>query len=517
MLFNSYPFLFLYLPVTLLVFFWAAKSSRRLAATWLAAASLVFYSIWNPAYLLLLILSIFFNYSVGIGLTRFFDSGQKQKLKQLLLVGVAINLLLLGYYKYFGFFIDSLNAVTALDIKINQIILPLGISFFTFTQIAFLVDASKGLARELNFIHYVLFVTYFPHLIAGPVLHHKEMMPQFASPATYRIDLSNIAVGFAIFAIGLFKKVVFADGIAPYVSPGFSAAAGGAPLPFFDAWGCALAYTFQIYFDFSGYTDMAIGLSRLFGVRLPLNFNSPYKSESIIEFWRRWHMTLSRFLRDYLYIPLGGNRLGSVRRYLNLFTTMLLGGLWHGAGWTFIIWGVLHGLYLVVNHAWQGIEPLLPVRMGRRAGTILTFLAVVVGWVFFRAENVTAAMSILNGMIGRNGFTLPAFILSIHPFMEEMFKSLGIGASLGGGTRFISTYLWITGLALIAFFFPNTQEIIPGMVSMVKKDNTPQEKTSLASRFTWSPSKSWAIGLGLVTATGILAMNQVSEFLYFQF
>ncbi|MBL8463808.1 MAG: MBOAT family protein, partial [Thauera sp.] len=353
MLFNSPEFIYLYLPIVLVGFFWLAATSHRIAAVWLAAASCFFYGWWNPVYLGLLGASIVFNYGMGIRLARESARPPGERRRAFLVFAVGANLLLLGYFKYFNFFADSARVVFDGHWHFDAIVLPLGISFFTFTQIAFLVDAWRGEAREFNFVHYTLFVTYFPHLIAGPVLHHREMMPQFAQPSTYRLDWENIAVGLAIFGLGIFKKVVLADGIAPHANAVFQAAEAGQALSLLDAWGGALAYTFQLYFDFSGYSDMAIGLSRMFGVKLPLNFDSPYKAGSISEFWRRWHMTLSRFLRDYLYIALGGNRKGSLRRHANLFVTMVLGGLWHGAGWTFVVWGALHGFYLMVNHAWR--------------------------------------------------------------------------------------------------------------------------------------------------------------------
>ena len=300
MLFNSYAFIFLYLPLVLLGFFAIARIHQAWAAAWLALASLFFYGYWNPIYVGLLMASIVCNYGFGTWLGK-----AVAQRKRILTLAVSADLLLLGYYKYANFFVDSVNTVSGSDWQVGNIILPLGISFFTFTQIAFLVDTYQGKVKEFNFIHYTLFVTYFPHLIAGPVLHHKEMMPQFALPATYRFNPENMAVGLTIFFIGLFKKVILADGLAEYVGPVFAAHGAGMQLSFIDAWGGALCYTLQLYFDFSGYSDMAIGLSRLFGVTLPLNFHSPYKSVNIVEFWRRWHMTLSRFLRDYLYIPAG--------------------------------------------------------------------------------------------------------------------------------------------------------------------------------------------------------------------
>ena len=318
MLFNSYAFLLAYLPVTVLGFFLAGRLSKTAGAAWLAACSLFFYAWWDYRYLILLVASICANYIVGGYITR--HSGSP-KGRLALGIAVAANLVLLGYYKYADFFLSSSNAILGTDWQILGIILPIGISFFTFTQIAFLADAFAGKVTEYRFIYYLLFVTYFPHLIAGPVLHHKEMMPQFDEDRNYRPNAANFAIGLTIFAIGLAKKVLIADNLAGYAAPAFAPTAGSSTL--FLAWGGVLAYTFQLYFDFSGYSDMAIGLSRLFGVRLPLNFNSPYKSNNIAAFWRRWHMSLSRFLRDYLYIPLGGNRHGNVRRQTNLLTTCL--------------------------------------------------------------------------------------------------------------------------------------------------------------------------------------------------
>jgi alginate O-acetyltransferase complex protein AlgI len=326
------------------------------------------------------------------------------------LVGAIVaNLALLALFKYANFFISSINSLGG-HIGVLDVVLPLGISFFTFTQIAFLVDVHRGVAREYNFVHYLLFVTWFPHLIAGPVLHHKQMMPQFALPATYRPDATSISLGLTLFSIGLFKKVVLADHLAAFADPVFNATAAGSHPMLLAAWAGVLAYALQIYFDFSGYSDMAIGLSRMFNIRLPLNFDSPYKAASIIDFWRRWHMTLSAFLRDYLYYGLGGNRKGPVRRYINLFTTMLLGGLWHGAGWNFVLWGGLHGVYLIINHGWRrlmGHGGVPASRLAHAASVAITFAAVFFAWVPFRATHWADTIAIWKGMVGLNGVSLP--------------------------------------------------------------------------------------------------------------
>ena len=519
MLFNSLEFMFLFLPATFIGFFAFGGWRRDVAAAWLALASLVFYSWWSPIYVLLLLISIGCNYFFGM---RIAHSAHRKR--AWLIVAIALNLLALCYFKYANFFIENTGTLLGADWKIAEVILPLGISFFTFTQIAFLADTYQGKAREYNLIHYMLFVSYFPHLIAGPVLHHKQMMPQFGMPETYRISSSNIAIGLTIFAIGLFKKVILADGIAVYATPVFSAAEHGKILTIIEAWGGALCYTFQLYFDFSGYSDMAIGLSRLFNIKLPLNFNSPYKAANIVDFWRRWHMTLSNFLRDYLYIALGGNRYGVIRRYVNLEITMLLGGLWHGAGWTFVIWGGLHGIYLVINHLWRGMRRNVGADsgasgFGRILGIAITFAAVVVGWVFFRSANLSTANSIIQSMFGFHGVMLPSALRgALGPDGQANLAALGITFGDVGGLfkRPFETF-WIVGSMAFVWLLPNTQEIMggyrPAWTDDEKTQAVPQRKTLL----TWKPRACWAIATGITLAWGILAISRVSEFLYFQF
>jgi len=335
MLFNSFQFVFIFFPVVFLGFYVFGRINQSLAILWLCGASLYFFGQWNAQYLWLLSASIITNYVFGYTISH----SNKLLSKYILIAALCSNLLILGYYKYSGFLADTLHKATGMNLSFGQIILPLGISFFTFTQIAFLVDSYQRKAKEYNFSHYILFVTYFPHLIAGPILHHSQMMPQFRLNSTYRINWDNITRGLMMFIIGFGKKMLLADSFSGYVRPIFDLSDQGSTPLFFESWMAILAYGLQLYFDFSGYCDMAIGISLCFNIRLPVNFNSPYKSLSIIDFWRRWHITLSTFLRDYLYIPLGGNRHGENRRYLNVFITMLLGGLWHGAGWTFVIWG----------------------------------------------------------------------------------------------------------------------------------------------------------------------------------
>jgi len=515
MLFNSYSFVFLYLPITLLGFFSLGRRNPQLAGLWLVFASFIFYAWWNPIYVLLLAASIGFNYLVGLHLAKLHESQELQTKARVLFLSIASNLILLAYYKYTNFFADSLNELINTHYNLEKIILPIGISFFTFTQIAFLVDVARGYAKEFNIVHYCLFVTYFPHLIAGPVLHHKEMMPQFAKRETYLFNPDDFALGLTLFFFGLFKKLILADNIAVFSTPVFEAASHGMALSLLEAWGGALSYTFQLYFDFSGYSDMAIGLSRMMGVKLPINFNSPYKSANIIDFWRRWHMTLSRFLRDYLYIPLGGNRKGVFRRYINLFATMLLGGLWHGANWTYLVWGGLHGVYLIINHLWQGLyrglgyESASSSWLYRAFSTLLTFLAVVVAWVFFRADSFNTALSILKGMAGYNGLALPM------KWIEGWDSSAGISHwLLDNGIRTTNNYtLFAAGeelrllvfLLLICWFMPNTVELFA----------LEQYKTKLFLR--WKPSGIWAFITIVAALLSILSISALSEFIYFQF
>ena len=385
MLFNSYDYLLWFLPAALIVFF--ALGRRPLAAqAWLTVASLVFYGWWNPWHLPLILGSIAVNFAVARALQR--GAG-----RAILAFGIAANLAVLGVFKYADFLVANVARLTGDAPRLLHLALPLGISFFTFTQIAYLVDVYRRKAREPVLVNYALFVTFFPHLLAGPILHHSEMMPQFAEATNKRPQAANLASGLFLLTIGLMKKVLLADTFAPIADAGFGApAALSAPA----AWIAVLAYTMQIYFDFSGYTDMALGAARMFNIRMPINFDSPYRATDIREFWHRWHMTLSRFLREYLYIPLGGNRNGEWRTATNVLATFLLGGLWHGAAWTFVLWGFLHGLAMIVCRAWQRGGMALP----RPFAWALTFLFVTVSWVFFRATSAHDAFSMLRAMAG---------------------------------------------------------------------------------------------------------------------
>ena len=515
MLFNSAPFVYVFLPLTFAGFFLIARVSRLWAAAWLTLASIFFYGWWNPKYVPLLIGSMLFNYLVA----RLLGAGGKPARRWLLLVGIAGDLLLLGYFKYAHFLLDTVEHISGVRIQLAEIVLPLGISFFTFTQIAFLVDTYRGLAREPRFLHYALFVTYFPHLIAGPILHHSEMMPQFARTATYRLSSGNVSVGLTIFVIGLFKKVILADNIAQFAAPAFNAAAAGHPLSLLEAWGAALAYALQLYFDFSGYSDMAIGVSRLFGITLPLNFNSPYKAVNIIDFWRRWHMTLSRFLRDYLYFPLGGNRRGPARRHLNLLLTMLLGGLWHGAGWTYVIWGGLHGCFLIVNHGWQALRGSLGWQprstwLTRGMSIAVTFTSVLVGWVFFRAASISAATVMLSGMAGQNGVVLPAGWKGhlAQPLADALTRSgVVFDSMIFDGVLQIA---WTAALLAVAWFWPNTQELMRMYEPALDTGARPDAPGRMPA---WRPTTAWALAVAILGVASLASLDRVTQFLYFQF
>lgn len=527
MLFNSYEFLFAFLPITVLLYFVFARRGRESAIGWLVVASLFFYGWWNPAYLMLLIASMLVNYTIGRRLSRL--PARKGITGTIwLLGGIGLNLALIGYFKYANFAVNTFNALASTDFHLGQIVLPLAISFFTFQQIAYLVDARQGITKEYSFSHYALFVTFFPQLIAGPIVHHRDMLPQFMRETAMRPNTGDFAIGLTIFVIGLFKKTVLADGVAQYASPMFDAAARGEPLSLFVAWGGTLAYTLQLYFDFSGYSDMAIGAARIFGIRLPLNFHSPYRATSIIEFWRRWHMTLSQFLRDYLYIALGGNRGSTFMRYRNLLITMLLGGLWHGAGWTFVIWGGLHGIYLILNHLWRTLlkkarvsNALGGTMPARFAGWSLTFLAVVVGWVFFRAPDIEAAFRILAGMAGFSGVALPNAIAARLGEMWSVLSGLGVSTFLGGGSEFLQTWIWIVVLMPVALFMPNTQQIMQTAEPTLNSHHcSPADELPMPgslARLKWRATSAWAAATGILAAAAVMAMTRVSEFLYFQF
>jgi len=467
MLFNSFEFILVFLPVVLVVYFFL--NSRRLTVAsraWLVFSSFFFYGWWNIAYLPILLGSVLFNFAFGSALSSGQGSSfEPRRRKAALVMGISANLAILGYFKYFNFFIANLGRIFPLGLELHELVLPLGISFFTFQQITYLVDSYYGKTREYDFLNYALFVSFFPQLIAGPIVHHSEMMPQFARIRNKVLHYDNVAKGMLIFSIGLAKKVLIADNLSAYVHVCFDVAD---TLVFDQAWAASLAYTLQLYYDFSGYSDMALGAGLLFNIRIPVNFYSPHKALNIRDFWRRWHITLGRFLMEYIYIPLGGSRSGKVRTYYNLLATFFIAGLWHGAGWLFIIWGTMHGLALVVHRLWESVG----LRMPKVLAWALTFLFVNTMLVVFRATTPEDALMVLKGMAGLNGFEADFYVIKLSNW-EERFM----------------------GLAFLLLFAKNSVQI----------------KERL--RPTWVMC---LLAMVLIGAA-LMGMSTVSEFLYFNF
>ena len=512
MLFNSYVFILAFLPVVLIATYAVRRfAGLRASISLLVIASLVFYG-WNtPAYILLIGGSIVGNYGIGLAIAA---AHGKRARSILFTLGVVGNLALLGYFKYLGFFVENAALLTGADWSIEKIALPLAISFFTFQQIAYLADTHASGIPERDFVKYALFVSFFPQLVAGPIVHHRELLPQFSMPHALSPSARNIGLGAAYATMGLFKKVVLADQLEIYAAPAFnSALVAGETITFFEAWQAAIAFSLQIYFDFSGYSDMAVGLARMFGIRLPYNFDSPYRARNIAQFWQRWHMTLSRFLRDYLYIPLGGNRQGRTRRYRNLMVVMLLGGLWHGAGWTFVVWGGLHGMALILHRLWNHVVPPIPVpkQLGAVVATLITFTFVTAVWVPFRAETMDAAIAIYQGMIGMNGFVLPAGVEVLLGPRAATLSALGIDFALVPNLSLPGGLLCVIGL-LIVFFLPNTQTIVErARVRAIGSFRRGVVPLRLA------PTAAWGVFLGIGLSLGIAGLGSSFTFLYFEF
>lgn len=517
MLFNSNEFLFLFLPISLLLYHTTRKNFGKNKAIYLLfSLSLFFYGYWEWRYVPLLLASI----SVNLFLVRFIVKDPKTTF---LKIGIVFNLSLLAVYKYLGFIELNIEAFTNTSINLPELVLPIGISFYTFQQIAYLVDVSKN-KNEVIIppSKYGLFICFFPQLIAGPIVHHKEMMPQFEEDKSQLKLLELACVGLVIFILGLSKKILLADPLGEIASPLFARAEQGVNIHFFIAWVAAFAYGLQIYFDFSGYSEMAIGLALMFGIKLPSNFNSPYKSRSIIDFWRRWHMTLSRFLRDYLYFPLGGGRRSKVRRYLNLMIVMLVGGLWHGASWTFIIWGGLHGLYLMINHGWRHFKMTFPSRLinliSKKIAWPLTYLCAITAFVVFRTESLVGASNLYYAMFGLNGLSLP---LELEPLLSR----LGLGSFFlffaeNQRYEFYLGIITISFATAIALFAPNVLELLRRYKPTQDFDNVEctfnrKPKFSIELKL----SKKYALMMGLLFYLSIKSINSASEteFLYFQF
>jgi len=474
MLFNSYEFIFAFLPITFIIYFYLnQKRLTEASKGFLVFSSLFFYSWWNIVYLPIILSSMLFNYAIGNSFANEIKENKHTfSRKSVLIFGIISNILLLGYFKYMDFFIENVNLVSGMNYGLLHLALPLAISFFTFQQIAYLVDSYRFETKEYDFLNYALFVTFFPQLIAGPIVHHSEMMPQFSNTRSKVINYKNISIGLFIFSIGLFKKVVIADTFAIWASNGFDKTE---ILTLMEAWATSLSYTFQLYFDFSGYTDMAIGAALLFNIKLPINFNSPYKATSIQDFWRKWHITLSRFLKDYIYIPLGGNQKGNYRTYNNLIVTFLLGGIWHGAGWTFVFWGFLHGFALVIHRIWSKFG----FKLWTWLAWLLTFNFINIAWIFFRAKQWDDAIKVLVGMFGLNDIGNINLLIKL-------------------GTSFKDDFLiWVAVLiiSIISFFIKNSSQ--------------------LAHDF--KPNIRYAMYTAILFVFSIASFQKISEFLYFNF
>ena len=490
MLFNSYEFIFAFLPISFFVYFYL--NSKRLttaAKAWLVFTSLFFYSWWNIMYLPLILISILFNYTITNTMIEYDKSRRKYfSKKSLLQVGLLFNIGLLVYFKYMDFFISNTNTISGSDIELLHLALPLAISFFTLQQIAFLIDSYEGLVKEKNFLDYTIFVTFFPQLIAGPIVHHKEMMPQFANVRNKVKNYKNIAIGLFIFSIGLFKKVVIADTFAVWATQGFDVAT---TLNLFEAWVTSLSYTFQLYFDFSGYTDMAIGAALLFNIKLPINFNSPYKATGMIDFWQRWHITLSNFITTYIYTPIvrSFDRLTFHKAMFATVITFLIAGLWHGASWMFIIFGGLHGLGLIINHYWKKRKIKLNVVLA----WFITFNFVNITFVFFRAKEWDDAIKILSSMFSLNNIVLPNFLASKLAFLSKYgIEFGGFATNLSAG---IDLIIWLLiGFILILVF-----------------------KNSMDKLKLFKPSAINSFVFIMAFTISLYKLSGYSEFLYFRF
>ena len=505
MVFSSFVFIFAFMPLALLGFLLASRLGARAGAVWLVLASLAFYAYWRVEFLPLLLISISFNFGIGWALARTMERPGLQN--GIFVFGLTADLLALIYYKYAVAIAVSLGLPSVAGTPIGSIILPLGISFFTFTQIGYLVDVKHGVAKTRDLLSYVLFVTFFPHLIAGPILHNREMMPQFADPATYRFSSANFAVGLTIFCMGLAKKVLLADPLSADVALNF-AQAGSAGL--IMSWQAVIGYSLQLYFDFSGYSDMAIGLARMFNIRFPLNFNSPYKATTVIDYWQRFHMTLTRFITMYIFSPMAlwvtrwraAHGMDNSRKasatpggFVSLVAgptliTMGLAGMWHGAGTQYLVFGLLHGFYIAVNHAARIYFPppknAPPDPWWKHAAKVLAvYLAALVAFAFFRAASAPAAVDLLGGMIGLHG---------------------------PGELPPLSTLAQLAVLLAIVWFAPNTQQIMSQFEPALGR-----AIPNPYPRLNWQPRTGWAVACGVIAALGVLALGGTTEFLYFQF
>ncbi|MBT7558739.1 MBOAT family protein [Candidatus Woesearchaeota archaeon] len=532
MLFNSYLFILIFLPMVLIGFGIIGRlGHHKVAISWLVASSLLFYGWWNPLYVWLLLMSVLFNYAIGVALL---DSNKKV----FLVLGIAVNIALLGYFKYANFFIDNVNYILKSNFSFDDVILPLAISFFTFQQITYLIDAYNGKTKEYSFLHYLLFVTFFPQLIAGPIVHHKEMMPQFCNDFIYKINARNISIGITIFFIGLFKKVVIADNLATYATPVFNASELGLEITFLEAWAGAIAYSFQLYFDFSGYSEMALGIARMFGIILPVNFFSPFKATNIADFWRRWHITLSNFIKDYLFYPVNivmtryailnkYNKIGEflITVLVPMMIAWFLAGLWHGSNWTFVIFGLMHGCYLIVYRIYLDIRYLI-FSKGGKSGIFSTallrmfmFFIVTMSFVMFRSESVNGAISMYKSMVGGRGISVSSWFESKMAVLGDIPNILGVrydGFFYNGilTSNPENLILFLAFLFFIVWFSPNVIELFrlnnPALGVDVLLKNA-------KNRILWNINIYFLIATVILSVVSIMFVQQESEFIYFNF
>lgn len=527
MLFNSYEYILAFLPLTVIVYLLLGRASREMALAWVIVASVVFYAWWRPWNLLIIGPSIAVNWLFARALLGLAGDAARTRTRHWVLVaGLAFNLLVLGYFKYANFAVDVAGDLAGADFVISQVVLPLGISFITFQKIAFLIDVAGGRIKAFTFREFLLFVMFFPQLIAGPIIHYPETIPQFrADSGRFRPALFATAV--TLFVFGLFKKVVLADGMAAHVSPVYAYAAAGHDPTLVQSWLAAVGFTLQIYFDFSGYSDMACGAALLFGIRLPLNFDSPLRATSIVDFWLRWHVTLTRFLTAYVYNPIalaltrrraaarapmlkGRGSPGAAFLHVLVFptlTTMFLSGLWHGAGYTYLLWGLLHGVYLAVNHAWRqyGPRPARPTRAGALLGWALTFAAVVVAMVIFRAPSVGAAGSLFGGMAGLHGLGLPFGDMQL------------LGDPRVTIWEFLPGAAWLAGLFAIAVLLPNSLQVLAAHDPVLYPPARAPRLAGIGPEIRWNPTLPWMLAVMALATAAMFRLTGQSEFLYWQF
>ena len=506
MVFSSFEFIFIFLPILLSVSVFFRKSSSILLVI-LIIASLIFYSYHKLQDCFLMIFSIIINYFIAV---------HAKQNKNFAIAGILFNVLMIGFFKYAGFIVNSFEY--ALNVKSSFIapILPLGISFFTFQQIACMTDIyrKKIAVNHCHFLQYFLLVGFFPHSIAGLLVKFEEIVPQFKNIS---LSMNNFALGWTIFIIGLFKKVVLADSLAPCANSLFDYVYNGGIPSFCESWAGSISYTLQLYFDFSGYSDMAIGLAKLFNINFPVNFDSPYRSTSIIEFWRRWHITLSNFLKEYLYISLGGNRSGEITKYRNLFITMLIGGIWHGANWNFVIWGIMHGMMLIINHMWIMLMKRIKYNFSNSRVYLffswsLTMISILLGWVIFRSNSLSSAIILYKSMFGFYGLSITPSLANILPTLEFL-KPIGFFANQ---IFYFNDFLYyiLAGIT-ISIFFPSISDIF------FKQDDQNGNVSFRLLQFMKKGRYSllWAIYVAFLTVCSLCYMlfNKKVEFLYFNF